>query len=205
MASHAALVEAEILRKRGCAAVGAAEAATAWTPTEGRKVLAELHRSTGKWYLSVKFAARRGTRTKELKHITSMADAYPGAPSFLGMLPRKTWTTRAAAEQASSHFREWVNGGRRQQKAAAAASTAAAAAPQLDACMPQRFSGRLNLSRPSVAVSIKFGLDGRALVQFAPKAAAQLSQEDHSALWQVRSRAMQQVLVSRRWGATQGR
>ena len=64
--------------------------------------------------------------------------------------------------------------------------------------MPQRFSGRLNLSRPSVAVSIKFGLDGRALVQFAPKAAAQLSQEDHSALWQARSRALQQVLVSRR-------
>ena len=205
MASHAALVEAEILRKRGCAAVGAAEAATAWTPTEGRKVLAELHRSTGKWYLSVKFAARRGTRTKELKRITSMADAYPGAPSFLGMLPRKTWTTRAAAEQASSHFREWVNGGRRQQKAAAAASTAAAAAPQLDACMPQRFSGRLNLSRPSVAVSINF-IEGRAQVKFAPRAPAQLSQEEHSALWQVRStRAMQQVLVSRRWGATQGR
>ena len=70
MASSAALVEAEILRKRGCAAAGAAEAATAWTPTEGRKVLAELHRSTGKWYLSVKFAARRGT-TKAKEGILS--------------------------------------------------------------------------------------------------------------------------------------
>ena len=43
MASSAALVEAEILRKRGCAAAGAAEASTAWTPTEGRKVFAEWH------------------------------------------------------------------------------------------------------------------------------------------------------------------
>ena len=44
MASSAALVEAEILRKRGCAAAGAAEASTACqTPTEGRKVFAEWH------------------------------------------------------------------------------------------------------------------------------------------------------------------
>ena len=150
------------------------------------------------YYLEVKFSPRQSAKSKDFKIITSMVEAYHGVPSFLGMLPKKTWATQQTAERAINHFREWVDGGRRQQNAAmragASSEARAAAVCKLDA--PQRFSGRLNLSSPSVAVSINF-IEGRAQVKFAPRAPAQLSQEEHSALWQVRSRPMQQVLISR--------
>ena len=203
MPCNTASVSAQNLRKRGSAAAGLT---AGWTPTGDRKVAVRLHPDTRMYYLEVKFSPRQSAKSKDFKIITSMAEACHGVPSFLGMLPKKTWATQQAAERAISHFREWVDGGRRQQNAAmragASSEARAAAVCKLDA--PQRFSGRLNLSSPSVAVSINF-IEGRAQVKFAPRAPAQLSQEEHSALWQVRSRPMQQVLVNRQSGATQGR
>ena len=203
MPCNTASVSAQNLRKRGSAAAGLT---AGWTPTGDRKVAVRLHPDTRMYYLEVKFSPRQSAKSKDFKIITSLAEAYPGAPSFLGMLPRKTCATQQAAERAVIHFRAWVDGGRRQQTAAMRAGVSsearAAAVSKLDP--PQRFSGRLNLSSPSVAVSIDF-IEGRAKVKFAPRAPVQVLQEEHIAMWWARSRAMQQVLVNRQSGATQGR
>ena len=65
---------------------------------------------------------------------------YPGKPSFLGCLPRKMWSTEAAAKAAIDHFRAWVDGGRRKQTAAAIAARQPPAFD--DSALPERYSER---------------------------------------------------------------
>ena len=77
------------------------------------------HADTGKFHLQTRYDPRTGTKSAGRVAITSLHDDYPGMPSFLGMVPLQSWSTKTAAEAAIPHFRAWIDGGRRKQTAAA--------------------------------------------------------------------------------------
>ena len=93
------------------------------------------HPSSNEYYLEVRYDPRKGTNKAGRKDITSLHDDYPGAPSFLGTHPLKSWTTRAAAEAAIPHFRAWVDGGRRSASSGGSSTRAAPSAATASAIL----------------------------------------------------------------------
>ena len=123
------------------AGAAVAAAAASWTPTGGRAITVRgPHHVSGKYSLEVRYDPRQSSKYADRKMITSVHADYPGKPSFLGCLPRKTWSTEAAAKAAIDHFRAWVDGGRRKQTATA---NAARQPPPFDgSALPERYSER---------------------------------------------------------------
>ena len=123
------------------AGAAVAAAAATWTPTGGRPIMVRgPHHVTGKYFLEARYDPRKGVKKVERKPITSMHADYPGKPSFLGCLPRKVWSTEAAAKAAVDHFRAWIDGGRRKRTTA---SNAVRQPPAFDGSeLPERYSER---------------------------------------------------------------
>ena len=54
------------------------------------------HVDTGKYFLEIRYDQRASSKKADRKMITSEHENYPGAPSFLGCMPMKSWCTAAA-------------------------------------------------------------------------------------------------------------
>ena len=130
----------------------AAAASPSWTPTGGRAIMIRGPLvSTGMYYLEVRYDPRTGSKSSDRKSITSLHEDYPGKPSFLmGLCPRKSWRTIAAAEAAIDHFRTWVDE-RRRKRTAAAAEVSNARILGDETVLPERFSERNLVTRVEAA------------------------------------------------------
>ena len=144
----------------------AAAGASSWKPTGGRTIaVVGPHPYTGKFRLRVAYDPRTGCKKDGRVWITSEHADYPGAPSFLGLVPLKSWSTKAAAEAAIPHFRAWVDGGRRKQTAAAAAAREASSPRPF--VLPERFSKRRAIAGARVNTSVQISTAGVVSVLLA--------------------------------------
>ena len=178
------------------AAAAPAAAAAAWTPTGGRKItVIGPHLDTGMHHLYIHYDPRTGSKSSARKSITSLHADYPGCPSFLGCLPRNSWSTPAAAEAAIPHFRAWVDGGRRKQ------TTAANAARHPAVCdaeaLPERFSKR-RATRTRVGVDLNISNSGGlfSVVVALTTACFVPTMSEHIADWNARASGLQGAVVN---------
>ena len=76
------------------AAAAPTAAAASWTPTGGRKITIDgPHVTTNMYSLYIRYDPRASSKSAARVPITSLHADYPGCPSFLGCLPRKSWST----------------------------------------------------------------------------------------------------------------
>ena len=181
---------------------GAAAAAgsPSWTPTGGREISVRgPHVDTGKYHLEIRYDPRASSKYKDRKSITSLHEDYPGKPSFLGMLPVKSWSTEDAADEAKEHFRAWVDGGRR-KRTAAANEMRNVRVPTDVIPLPERYSKRANRGTHVKSTStIIPGDDGEVQVRLhLSLTTSDLDRDEYNSKWSEHSDALLLVAKKRR-------